>query len=103
MPTIGLFRKPRKEDDEKTSMSPSEDKQDSGKTYLKAMPLRDLSDIEAIKNEVNNGNILILRKVNLKAECANTGKNSAMLQFIYHQLFRCSVGIYHADKHHWWP
>jgi SepF-like predicted cell division protein (DUF552 family) len=25
------------------------------------MPLRDLSDVEAIKNEVKNGNILILR------------------------------------------
>ncbi len=31
------------------------------KTYLKAMPLRDLSDIENIKIEVRNGNIIILR------------------------------------------
>jgi hypothetical protein len=31
------------------------------KTYLKAMPLRDLSDLETIKNEVQNGNIIILR------------------------------------------
>jgi uncharacterized protein len=31
------------------------------KTYLKAMPLKDLSDLEAIKTEVSNGNILILR------------------------------------------
>lgn len=31
------------------------------KTYLKAMPLRDLADLEGIKNEVKNGNIIILR------------------------------------------
>lgn len=60
MPTIGLFRKSKKED-EKVPMPASEDKEDSCKTYLKAMPLRDLSDVEAIKNEVKNGNILILR------------------------------------------
>ena len=33
----------------------------SGKTYLKAMPLRDLSDLDAVKNEVKSGNIMILR------------------------------------------
>jgi len=31
------------------------------KTYLKAMPLRELSDLENVKNEVKNGNIIILR------------------------------------------
>ena len=61
MPTIGLFRKPRKEEDEKTAIPPPESKEVLGKTYLKAMPLRDLSDLEAIKNEVKSGNILILR------------------------------------------
>jgi SepF-like predicted cell division protein (DUF552 family) len=33
----------------------------SGRTYLKAMPLRDLSDLDAVRNEVRSGNILILR------------------------------------------
>ena len=61
MPTLGLFRKSRKVEDEKTDLPPSEDKEVLGKTYLKAMPLRDLSDLEAIKNEVKSGNILILR------------------------------------------
>jgi SepF-like predicted cell division protein (DUF552 family) len=60
LPTLGLFRKSKKED-EKTAAPPLEDKEILGKTYLKAMPLRDLSDLEAIKNEVKNGNILILR------------------------------------------
>ena len=31
------------------------------KTYLKALPLKELSDLENIKNEVKNGNIVILR------------------------------------------
>ena len=31
------------------------------KTYLKAMPLKDLNDIENVKNEIKNGNIIILR------------------------------------------
>ena len=61
MPTLGLFRKLRKEEDEKTVMPLPEDKEVLNKTYLKAMPLRDLTDLDAIKNEVKNGNILILR------------------------------------------
>jgi SepF-like predicted cell division protein (DUF552 family) len=61
LPTLGLFRKPRKEEDEKAALASSEDKEGLGKTYLKAMPLRELSDLEAIKSEVKNGNILILR------------------------------------------
>jgi SepF-like predicted cell division protein (DUF552 family) len=61
LPTLGLFRKSSKEEDEKTAMPPPEGKESLGKTYLKAMPLRDLSDLEAIKNEVKSGNIIILR------------------------------------------
>jgi SepF-like predicted cell division protein (DUF552 family) len=38
------------------------EKQEPGaKTYLKAMPLRDLADLENIKSEVKSGNILILK------------------------------------------
>jgi hypothetical protein len=33
----------------------------SGKTYLKAVPLRELADLDNIKAEVKAGNILILR------------------------------------------
>ena len=61
MPTLGIFRKQRKEEDEKTATIPPEDKDALAKTYLRAMPLRDLSDLDVIKNEVKNGNILILR------------------------------------------
>jgi SepF-like predicted cell division protein (DUF552 family) len=31
------------------------------KIYLKAFPLRNLSDVDAVKQEVNSGNILILK------------------------------------------
>jgi SepF-like predicted cell division protein (DUF552 family) len=61
LPTLGLFRKSKKEEDEKTEMPPPEDKEAFDKTYLKAMPLRDLSDLEDVKNEVKNGNVIILR------------------------------------------
>lgn len=37
----------------------------SGKTYLKAMPLRDLSDLNLVKAEVKSGNILILKVTSL--------------------------------------
>jgi SepF-like predicted cell division protein (DUF552 family) len=33
----------------------------ASKTYLKAMPLKELADIENVKTEVRNGNIIILR------------------------------------------
>lgn len=38
------------------------------KTYLRAMPLRDLADLEAVKKEINSGNILILRITPLAAK-----------------------------------
>lgn len=59
MPNFGIFRKSKKGEEKKVKKA--EAKSVLGKTYLKAMPLRDLSDIETVKNEVNSGNILILR------------------------------------------
>jgi SepF-like predicted cell division protein (DUF552 family) len=87
---FGLFRKSKKEEEskmEESSAAPasktatqapeSEDAHSTGveleetvpeekqellaKTYLKAMPLRDLADLENIKSEVRNGNILIIK------------------------------------------
>jgi SepF-like predicted cell division protein (DUF552 family) len=52
---LGILRKPKKEEKE------TEVKGGSGKVYLKAIPLRDLTDLESIKTEVKSGNILILR------------------------------------------
>ena len=38
------------------------------KTYLKAIPLRDLSGLETVKNEVKSGTIIILRIAPLAAK-----------------------------------
>jgi SepF-like predicted cell division protein (DUF552 family) len=87
---FGLFRKSKKEEEPKMEGTPAAtapnaaaqpsapepaqsagveskealpiEKQESGiKTYLKATPLRDLADLENIKSEVRNGNILIIK------------------------------------------
>jgi SepF-like predicted cell division protein (DUF552 family) len=67
---------PDQETPQETATAPTEQKQENAqplmeqkpeapeppsKTYLKAMPLRELSDLENIKTEVKNGNIIILR------------------------------------------
>ncbi|MCS7115458.1 MAG: cell division protein SepF [Nitrososphaerota archaeon] len=52
------FRRIRKEEKEQLKI---EGKAVQNKTFLKAMPLRDLADIETVKSEVRSGNILILR------------------------------------------
>jgi SepF-like predicted cell division protein (DUF552 family) len=59
----GIFRKSKKA--EKKEAVKAEAKGIPGKTYLKAMPLRDLSDLDVVKSEVNSGNILILRITSL--------------------------------------
>jgi SepF-like predicted cell division protein (DUF552 family) len=50
--------------------------EDACKTYLKAIPLRDLSDIEDIKTEVQNGNILILRITPLASKSVESVKSA---------------------------
>jgi SepF-like predicted cell division protein (DUF552 family) len=101
MPSFGLFRKPKKQEEpEKSAITAQEPERNdvsqdvpveenkaetpasvpmvessepavapapaipapiNSKTYLKAMPLKELVDLEGIKNEVQKGNILILR------------------------------------------
>ena len=60
MPLGKIFRKDRLEKDERSDDG-------LGITYLKAMPLRDLRDINVVKMEVNSGKILIL-KITILAE-----------------------------------
>ncbi len=57
MPTLANILRKTKKTTEKELQS----KKITGKTYLKAMPLRELSDLDSVKNEVNSGNIMILR------------------------------------------
>lgn len=60
MPSLGgIFRRSKKAG--KKKMVRVEAKSSSGKTYLKAMPLRDLADLDIVKSEVTSGNIMILR------------------------------------------
>lgn len=61
MRPIGLFHKQKKQAEEKPAETSPQTSEAQDKTYLKAMPLKDLADLENIKNQVNNGNILILR------------------------------------------
>lgn len=63
-----------------TAAPPAEAKQEvaeaPSKTYLKAMPLRELSDLENIKNEVKNGNIIILRVTPLASKSIEDVKSA---------------------------
>jgi hypothetical protein len=64
LPSLGLFRKPKKEEpvvEKPVIETPPATNEIQVKTYLKAMPLRELSDLETVKMEVMNGNIIILR------------------------------------------
>jgi len=55
-----LFRRYKRE--EKVEERKTEETKDTlRKIFLKAMPIRDLSDLDIVKNEVRSGNILILR------------------------------------------
>ncbi len=86
MPTLGLFRKHKKEE-EKTTVAIPEEKEDLCKAYLKAMPLRDLTDLEAIKNDVKSGNILILRITPLASKSIEDVKQAV------NQLFEFAESI----------
>ena len=75
MPILGVFRKTRKRKDKNKAKLPPEKKEMSPKTYLKAIPIRDISDLEVIKQEVENGNILILRITPLASKSIEDVKN----------------------------
>ena len=55
---------------------PQEIAEQPNKTYLKAMPLKELTDIEDIKNEVSNGNIIILKVTPLAAKSIEDVKSA---------------------------
>ena len=65
---------------QETVAPPQEPKQEAtetiNKTYLKAMPLKELTDINNVKNEVKNGNIIILRVTPLANKSIDDVKNA---------------------------
>ena len=68
---------PQEEQKQEVAQTPVEQKPETlNKTYLKAMPLRELFDIENIKNEVKNGNIIILRVTPLASKSIEDVKTS---------------------------
>lgn len=60
-----------------------EREQQSNKTYLKAMPLKELTDLENIKKEVTNGNIIILKVVPLATKSIEDVKNAVNELFLF--------------------
>jgi uncharacterized protein len=78
LPHLGIFNRHKKEEENKLEQNPATNsnsnpqeatepepqatnQQEESKTYLKAMPLRDLADLEEVKNQVKAGNIIILK------------------------------------------
>jgi len=59
----------------------------TSKTYLKAMPLRELLDLDNIKTEVKNGNIIILRVTPL------AGKSIEDVKIAVNDLFQFADSI----------
>jgi SepF-like predicted cell division protein (DUF552 family) len=57
------------------------------KTYLKAMPLKELTDIENVKQEVENGNIIILRVTPL------ANKNIEEVKTAVNQLYEFAESV----------
>jgi SepF-like predicted cell division protein (DUF552 family) len=55
----------------------------AGKMYLKAMPLRDSSDLEGIKVEVQRGNILILRITPLASKSIDAVKSAVNELYLF--------------------
>ncbi|MDR2203878.1 MAG: cell division protein SepF [Nitrososphaerota archaeon] len=53
------------------------------KTYLKAIPLRNLSDIDDVKNEIQNGNIIILRITPLASKSIDAVKNAVNDLYVF--------------------
>ncbi len=76
---------------QETVVSPQEPKQEAAetasKTYLKAMPLKELADIENVKNEVKNGNIIILRVTPL------AGKSIDEVKTAVNQLYEFAESV----------
>ncbi len=79
------------EQKQEITQAPAEQKpqapEPASKTYLKAMPLRELSDLENIKAEVKNGNIIILRVTPL------AGKSIEDVKSAVNELFQFAESI----------
>jgi SepF-like predicted cell division protein (DUF552 family) len=61
------------------------------KTYLKAMPLRELADLAAVENEVRNGNIIILRVTPLASKSIDDVKTAVDQLYAFAESIRGDI------------
>jgi len=73
------------EDPEKSEANPVSSS-DPHKVYLRALPLRTLEDVKVVKNEVESGNILILRITPLAKKSVEDVKQAVneLCEFVEH-------------------
>jgi len=66
--------------------NPTSSNNDAHKVYLKALPLRALEDVKTIKDEVESGNILILRITPLAKKSVEDVKQAVneLCEFVEH-------------------
>ena len=105
LPNFGIFHRSKKGDEpkieEKAESTPTslpepevpsaietqpevcETKVVEEKIYLRAMPLRDISDLQNIKDEVSKGNILILRITPLANKSVEDVKSAVNELFVF--------------------
>lgn len=67
------FRRSKKEEKESAKI---EGETVQNRTFLKAMPLRDFSDVETVKSEIRSGNIIILRVTPLASKSIDDVKRA---------------------------
>lgn len=72
-------------------LTPAEKTGEETKTYLKAMPLRELSDLEAVENEVRNGNIVILRITPLASKSISDVKQAVDQLYAFVESIRGDI------------
>jgi SepF-like predicted cell division protein (DUF552 family) len=71
-----IHRSKKTETKPSETISPQEKGDFMNKVYLKAIALRNLSDVDAVKQEVNSGNILILKISPLAAKSVDDVKRA---------------------------
>ena len=83
MTRIKKSEKAESQAEAQTTSAQAEQAACSGTVYLKALPLRDLEDVDAIKREVKEGNILILKVSPLAKKSVNDVKRavSELIEF----------------------
>ena len=83
---IGQKMKGTEDPEKPEANSASSSTNDAHKVYLRALPLRTLEDVKVVKNEVESGNILILRITPLAKKSVEDVKQAVneLCEFVEH-------------------